>query len=143
MKKKNLNKVFMVLLLLSILVLSACYSTKEKRYYAQKDNYINATGTVIHIAYSKDNSEMCIGFSDLTPTFDDISFEIVGDNLSIVQNNNIDEKIKIGDKIEFITAPKYFGDGYVMPIVAISVDGEELLEFEEGYANFLKWLEIK
>lgn len=60
-----------------------------------------------------------------------------------MQKNNIDEQIKIGDTIQFVTAPKYFGDGYVMPIVAISVDGEVLLEFEEGYANFLKWLEIK
>ena len=143
MKKTNSNKVFMVLLLLNILVLSACYSAKEKKYYAQKDNYINATGTVIHIAYSKDHTELYLGFSELTPTFDDIDFKIVGDNLSIVQKNNIDEKIKTGDKIEFITAPKYFGDGYVMPIVAISVDGEVLLEFEEGYANFLKWLEVK
>lgn len=141
MKKMNSNKVFMVFLLLNILVLSACYSAKEKEYYAQKDNYINATGTVIHIAYSEDNSEMYIGFSNLNPTFDDITFEIVGDNLSIVQKNNIDEKIKIGDKIEFITAPRYFGDGYVMPIVALSVNGEDLLEFEEGYDNFLKWLE--
>ena len=141
MKKTNSKKVFMMLLLLYILFLSACYSTKVKEYYKEKDNFVTATGTIIHIAYSKDNTELYLGFSDLTPTFDDIDFKIVGDNLSIVQKNNIDEKIKIGDKIEFITAPRYFGDGYVMPIVAISVNGEELLEFEEGYANFLKWLE--
>ena len=143
MKKTNSKKVFMVLLLLYILVLSACDSTKIKEYYKEKDNFVTATGTIIHIAYSKDNTELYLGFSDLTPTFDDINFKIVGDNLSIVQKNNIDEKIKIGDKIEFITAPRYFGDGYVMPIVAVSVNGEELLEFEEGYANFLKWLEAQ
>lgn len=40
-----------------------------------------------------------------------------------------------------MTAPRYFGDGYVMPIVAISVDGEQLLDYEEGYANFMEWLE--
>ena len=143
MKKTNSKKVFMVLLLLYILVLSACDSTKIKEYYKEKDNFVTATGTIIHIAYSKDNTELYLGFSDLTPTFDDINFKIVGDNLSIVQKNNIDEKIKIGDKIEFITAPRYFGDGYVMPMVAVSVNGEELLEFEEGYANFLKWLEAQ
>ena len=141
MKKTNSKKVFMMLLLLYILVLSACDSTKIKEYYKEKDNFVTATGTIIHIAYSKDNTELYLGFSDLTPTFDDICFKIVGDNLSIVQKNNIDEKIKIGDTIEFITAPRYFGDGYVMPMVAVSVNGEELLEFEEGYANFLKWLE--
>ena len=39
-----------------------------------------------------------------------------------------------------MTAPKCFGDGYVMPIVAVSVDGEVLLEFEEGFENFLEHL---
>lgn len=140
-KTKIFNKLLMLLLLIGIFVLSACNSTKMKEYYRQKDNFINATGTIRHIAYNDDNSALYLGFSDLSPTFDDNSFKIVGDNLSIVQKNNIDEKIKIGDKIEFITAPRYFGDGYVMPIVALSVNGEDLLEFEEGYDNFLKWLE--
>ena len=114
-----------------------------REYYRQKDNFVTATGTIRHIAYNDDSSALYLGFTDLSPTFDDNSFKIVGNNLPIVQKNNIDEKIKIGDKIEFITAPEYFGDGYVMPIVAVSVNGEELLEFEEGYANFLKWLEEK
>ena len=42
--------------------------------------------------------------------------------------------------VSFMTAPRYFGDGYIMPIVEISVDGEELLSFEEGYENLLEWL---
>ncbi|MDE6014773.1 MAG: hypothetical protein K2H41_03575 [Acetatifactor sp.] len=141
MKKKNSNKILIVLLLCT-LFLSACYSAKEKEYYVQKDNYVNASGTIRHIAYNDDGSALYLGFSELSPTFDDNSFKIVGDNLAIVQKNNIDEKIKMGDKIEFITAPRYFGDGYVMPIVAVSVNGEELLEFEEGYANLLKWLGV-
>ena len=33
-----------------------------------------------------------------------------------------DDMIKVGDQIEFVTAPKYFGDGYVMPIVAMKRD---------------------
>ncbi|HIV47949.1 MAG TPA: hypothetical protein H9749_09110, partial [Candidatus Acutalibacter stercorigallinarum] len=70
-----------------------------------------------------------------------IAFKIVGDNVQIVLENGISEKIKLGDTVEFVTAPRYFGDGYVMPIVAISVDGEQLLDYEEGYANFMEWLE--
>lgn len=65
----------------------------------------------------------------------------MGKNLLIVRENKIDEKIEIGDRIEFITAPKYFGDGYVMPIAEITVNGEKLLAFEEGFPNFLDWLE--
>lgn len=140
---KMFNRILILFLLTGTLVLSACDSTKMKEYYMEKDNFVTATGTIRHIAYNDDSSTLYLGFTDLSPTFDDNSFKIVGNNLSIVQKNNIDEKIKIGDKIEFITAPQYFGDGYVMPMVAVSVNGEELLEFEEGYANFLKWLEEK
>ena len=72
--------------------------------------------------------------------FDGNGFEIVGENLSIVKEKGIKQKIALGDEVEFISAPRYFGDGYVMPIVEITVDGETLLEFEEGYANLLRWL---
>ena len=30
--------------------------------------------------------------------------------------------------------------GYVMPIVSLTIDGNMVLEFEEGVSNFLDWL---
>lgn len=128
-------------LLCLIAVTTSCTATKMRDYYSQKNNYINATGIISHISYNKDKTALYLGFSDLTPYFDDNSFKIVGDNLLIVQKKGIDEKIKIGDPVDFITAPRYFGDGYVMPIVEISVNSEELLDFEEGFINLLKWLD--
>ena len=131
--------VFILALCLAFL-LSSCfgYTMKEKMYYSQKDNYVNATGIITHI--NEGTSALYLGFSDLSPQFDDNSFKIVGDNLSIVEDRGINQKIKVGDRVEFITAPRYFGDGYVMPIVAISINGEELLTFDEGFPNLLKWL---
>ena len=138
MRKKPIVLIF---ILCTVLFCSGCsYWVREVKYYSQRDNYVNAVGTVTHIAYSEDNMELCLGFSELTPTFDDTDFEIVGENLRIAQDNGIDTKIKIGDQVEFITAPRYFYDGYIMPIVAISVNGECLLEFEEGFGNFFKWI---
>ena len=132
----------LVILLLCLFVFStSCASRKMKDYYSQESNYVNATGIVTHISYDENRSALYLGFSDLDPQFDDNSFKIVGDNLPIVQQNGIDEKIEIGDQVTFITAARYFGDGYVMPIVEISVNEEELLNFEEGLANFLKWLD--
>lgn len=134
----------MLALAISLLYLigfsTACTAAKMQNYYSQKQNYINATGIVTHISYNEDKSALYLGFSDLSPQFDDNSFKIVGDNLKLVQQNGIEEKIKIGDQVDFITAARYFGDGYVMPIVGISVNKEELLNFEEGYSNLLKWL---
>lgn len=139
---RGFKRAALVISLLCFLVCStSCTARKMKDYYSQKSNYVNATGIVTHISYNEDRSALYLGFSDLNPQFDDNSFKIVGDNLPIVQQNGIDGKIEIGDQVDFITAARYFGDGYVMPIVEISVDKEELLNFEDGFANLLKWLD--
>ena len=109
-------------------------------YYSQKSHYVEASGVVSYISYNEDGSALYIGFSEVEPRFSDVTFKIVGNNLSVVQQNSIDSKLAIGKTILFTSAPKYFGDGYVMPIVAISVDGEELLSFDVGYTNLLQWL---
>ena len=118
----------------------SCNSSEKIEYYSQKENYISVTGTVSSINYNEETTALYIGFSELSSDFDDTCFKIVGENLEIVKVNGIDYKLKTGEQITFITAPKYFGDGYVMPMVAISISGENLLEFEEGYKNFLDWL---
>ena len=136
------KRVALILLALCIIALtSSCVTRRMRNYYAQESNYINATGIVTYISYNDDKSALYLGFSDLTPRFDDNCFKIVGDNLPIAQQNGIDDKIKLGDQVDFVTAPKYFGDGYVMPIVEITVDGETLLAFEDGYPNLLEWLD--
>lgn len=138
-----MNKKISVILIPSlclVLTLSGCMRAKQRAYYVQQDNYINAAGIVTHVAYSDDYTTLYLGFEELTPEFDDTCFKIIGDSLLIVQERGIDEKLRLGDRIEFITAPKYFGDGYIMPIVGITIDGETLLEFEEGYESLMEWL---
>ena len=141
MQKMIKKSMLMVLSVCLCIILSSCSRLQQIDYYSNQDNYVNATGTVVHIAYDEDNTALYLGFDDLDPEFDDTCFKIIGDNLPIVQENGIDEQIQIGDTVEFITAPKYFGDGYVMPIVAIYVDEVELLGFDEGFENFIEWLE--
>ena len=152
MKKRILVKsIAIVIFLLCLLVFStSCTAQKMKDYYSQKSNYITATGTVTHIAYSDEDDILYYGFSDLeynsTPTypyhFEYYGFKIVGKNFEIVHEKNIDEKVKVGDKITFIAAPRYFYDGYSIPIVGISVGDEEILEFNEGVDNLLMYLAI-
>ena len=133
--------IVLAIILCLIFCLSSCKMTEKQKYYSQKGNYIDATGRVTYIFYDDDHEALYFEFSELTPQMDDICFKIIGENVSIVQEKGIDQIIKIGDQVNFITAPKYFGDGYVMPIVAISVNGEQILSFEEGFSNFQKWLE--
>ena len=142
MKGKPICKLVAALLVLCLWVtlLSACDRKKMLDYYSEKENYVDATGTVVHIKYNEDETALYLGFSDLSYNFDDTCFKIVGENLRIVCEKGIDNKLKLGDQIKFTSAPRYFGDGYVMPIVAIHVNGECLLDFEAGYTNLLDWL---
>lgn len=142
------NKVWRIWFVLSCLIvlsglLTSCLSIRYRIYYPVKDNYIEVSGVVIYMEYSDDHTVLYIAFSDMDRKLDDRSFKIVGENLRIVEKNGIVDKIKIGDRVTFVTAPKYFGDGYVMPIVAISANGESLLDFDEGFKNFMDYLNIR
>ena len=139
MKRNSLPKSIMIIISICILLCS-CNSVGRIEYYTQKENYISVTGTISSIKYNEEATALYIDFSDLSPVLDDTCFKIVGKNLETVKSNRIDDKLKIGEQIIFITAPKYFGDGYVMPIVSISISGENLLGFEEGYENLIDWL---
>ena len=138
MKKRIKN--IIIISIFVMLCVSLCSCQSMRKYYLQKENYISVTGTVASIKYDVDATTLYVSFSKLSPTLDDIGFEIVGENLNIVQARGIDKKLKIGEQITFITAPKYFGDGYIMPIVSITINGETLLEFEDGYENFMAYL---
>ncbi len=132
-----------VSLLCVLMLLTSCTDSKMRKYYAEKDNYITVTGTVTHLKYNEAKTVLYIGFSDLNTRLDDNTFKIEGKNFSIVEENGIGEKIQLGDTVEFVTAPRYFGDGYIMPIVAISAHDETLLTFEEGFPNYLEFLGVR
>lgn len=142
MNKISLLKLIKIITATGILLvlLCSCNSSEIIEYYSQKENYISVTGTVSNIKYNEDTTALYIDLSELSPALDDTCFKIAGENLEIVKAKKFDDKLKTGEQITFITAPKYFGDGYVMPIVAISISGENLLDFEEGYKNLLNWL---
>lgn len=141
MKKSSSRKLIVIIAACILLVsLCSCSSAKQSKYYSQRENYISVTGTVSHIKYNEDRTALYVAFSEMSPVLDDKNFKIVGENLKIAKANKIDDKLKVGEEITFITAPRYFGDGYVMPIVAISINGEVLLDFEVGYENLLDWL---
>ncbi len=133
-----------IVLLILVICITALFRSCEKArlqdYYAEQKNYVSATGTVTYISYHKEGTELFYRISDTSYKFSDTSFKIAGKNLKIVQEKGIDEKVKVGDKITFVSAPGYFYDAYVMPIVALSVNGETLLDFDEGFKNLQEWL---
>ena len=133
----------LIALLLTFVIgtsLLSCSTQKERSYYADKNNYITATGTVVHVKYNQEQDALYLAFEDLDYPFSDPNFKIIGKNLEIVQNNGIDEILQLGDTVSFTAAPKYFGAGYVIPLVEVSVAGQTLLSFDDGFHNLQKWL---
>ena len=129
-----------IAIMLLLLCLVGCHSGE---YYADENNYITAVGTVVHIQYTNDGEELYLGISGLGSEFADVNFRIVGDGLTAAQGRGIDGKLQIGDEVTFISAPSYFGDGYVVPIAALTVHGETLVEFDEGFESIRQWMAEK
>ena len=86
-----------------------------------------------------DNIELYIFFNDpdVSKEFGDYQFVVKGKSMEFITEKGIKDKIKVGSVVEFTAAPGIFGDGYAIPLVAITVDGDELLTFDEGYENLL------
>ena len=90
-----------------------------------------------HIGWAEDKSFVCLSFEDIPEEYSDGSFVVEGENLRILVENGFSNKVKLGTEVVYVSAPRYFWDGYMMPIVELSVDGEVLLPFEEGKTNLL------
>ena len=125
---------------LLVLVTTSCANTNMERinYYSNEQNYIEITGTIDHVMFDDEQKVFYLGFSSLSQKTDDDCFKVVGDAYSRVVANK--EYIQIGATATFVTAPKYYGNGYVMPIVSLSVDGRNVLEYEDGFPSLLDWL---
>ena len=128
----------MIVLLLALAGCGGVAKSVEKEYYMDINNYITEEAVVDTITYDKKLEYIGIRLSDISDAYQGERFIIEGENLDIVLSNGILEKIEPNSVIEFTSAPAFFGNGYLMPIVQLSINGETLLSFEEGYANLLE-----
>lgn len=133
-----LRCIFMLIIWCVMLVITGCYEIHEKKYYSDVNNFITEEAVVDNIIYDADGGDIVLWLSDIHDSYQSSAFMIKGENFQVVMDREILNKIKIGDVITFTSAPGYFGNGYFMPIVAISISGEELLGFEVGYENLMK-----
>ena len=135
----NFSKtVVMIVLLLALVGCGGVAKSVEKEYYMDVNNYITEEAVVDSIKYDKKIEYIGFRLSEISDAYQGERFIIEGENLDIVLANGILEKIEPNSVIEFTSAPAFFGNGYLMPIVQLSVNGETLLSFEEGYANLLE-----
>ncbi len=126
---------FCVILLLIVSI--GCTKNREKEYYEDINNYISDEAIVENIIYNEEEDYIVLWLSVTNEAYQIPNFIIEGENANIVLKKDILEKLKVGDTVKFISAPKIFGNGDFLPIVALSVSNDKLLDFETGYENLL------
>lgn len=137
MKESIRKGVALLLIIMMTFPSYGCYQSREKKYYSDDNNYLTEEAVVDNIIFDKEKNIIYFWLSEIDEEYQDSTFKIEGESVNILLKNNIFEKIKVGNEITYTSAPRYFGDGYCMPIVAISINGEELLDFEEGLENLI------
>ncbi len=111
------------------------------KYYKQQENYIMCTGIIKEISCTEDLSKICIEIENIEPNeFQNNKFYICGKGKDIVESNGIYQDLKTGDKIKFMSASRFYGDEYVVPIVYLEKEGEIYLTFHDGYNAFMEIL---
>ena len=129
-----------------ILILSACdfnapLRNKMLDFYNQNSNYVQLTGVVMKMECLEELDQLRIGVKILTENH---SFSSVVENEYVdfvIVNWSVNSfELKINDTIDFTSAPFYFYNGHIYPIVEIKKDGQEYLSFHEGKDNYLKWI---
>lgn len=139
---KHCNKILLFLTIYFFaLVVSSCTMTNNEKinYYSNEQNYVKITGTINHIVFDEEQEVLYLGFTNLSKETDDNCFKVVGDSYSVVVANK--DFIQSGKTATFVTAPKYYGNGYVIPIVSLTIDDNNILEYEVGFWNLLQWLQ--
>jgi len=142
--KKRYIVAFIVIVLLAftsplfyLWISDFAYTMQEKKYYSEIDNFITDEAVVTNIIYNEKNNSVILWLSDIDKAYQDSTFKVNSANTDILFENGFFDNVKKGDKITYISAPGYFGDGYIMPIVALNKDNESFLTFSAGYENLM------
>lgn len=146
MRQKHIFKKLLTITILVFFLIITLLILDNKRmwdYYKTEDAFISSQGVVTYINHDEQEGQIYLSLSGIAPCFDDNCFKIVGLNYKIVMENGLLDQLRIGDTVEFVGSPRVFGDGYVLPLIAISAHDTHFLIQEQGYPNFMDWLRSK
>ena len=134
--KKITIFIFSIILSMS---LTSCgeyvYYLQEKTYYEDDDNYMNFEGVIEEI-YDEGEDEgiaiLKITVSENSQYLTEDYFKLIHDIYEVVYENGFFTDVAVGDTVSFVAAPEYFGDGYNVPIVALSKGETTYIDFTLG-----------
>lgn len=137
MKKSTILVVAIILLsvILSVIMFSVCSNlilkNKLLEKYSDDQNYVALSGKIVEV----DGLVVVIQCEELSEY---ISYEDDLCEYYIHSKQILD--LKVGDEIQFITVPFHFYNGHQLPIVELKTSESTLLEFADGKANLIDWV---
>ena len=133
MKKSTILVV--AIILLSVMMLSGCsdliLKNKLLEKYSDDQNYVALSGKIVEV----DGLAVVIQCEELSEY---LSYEDDLCEYYIHSKQILD--LKVGDEIQFITAPFHFYNGHQLPIVELRTSESTLLEFADGKTNLIDWV---
>ena len=149
-----MKKLLLIPLSFLLMFLSGCQllfmSNKNMlKYYVDNDNYGEVIGEVIekNVAYATDSFQSSclltieVSFGAEFYKKDGLEIELpINDYFEIFGHEELYVMVDVGDVIKFVSAPRIFYDGHNKPIVSLSKDGQTMLSFEKGKADYIEWI---
>ncbi len=139
MKKKIIKAILIWASVILVLRMQKTWDFRQYRYYKETKNFISLTVEVEDFYYVAGEGRRIEAYYLVTtskPTgFSDRTFVIEGRNAELVRLTGAEQKISRGSLIEIISAPRYFYDGYDMPIAGMTIQNDDVLLFPTGYEN--------
>lgn len=131
--------VSILLLLSSIFFIVSCdYNAplrkKMLEYYSDDNNYVELQGVVI-------SPENDCGYMEIDILTESHVFPLNAQTGYGEFESGLIYNLTPGDKITLVSAPMYFYNGHVLPVMALKKDDVVILTFEDGKSSYLAWIE--
>ena len=132
-----MRKFAMIIILFSITAMAGCSLSNQRmakkmiEKYSIEQNYVALSGEIIE--FNQNNVVIkCEEIKNYISYEDDVcEYYVYSDEIL---------DLKIGDQIDFVTAPFHFYNGHKLPIIEVKKDGCTLLPFEDGKNNLIEWV---
>ena len=133
----KLKTVFVILVFFILFTLSGCTSSTPQlerfmlEKYEDDQNYVALSGEIVE----HDDDRVIIRCEELKEYID-----YATDTCDYYIYSTQPIELTNGDTIDFITVPFHFYNGQHLPIVQVTINGTELLSFDEGKINLINWV---
>ncbi|GEM_PF-3493355 len=131
------KKLFVISIFILLCTLSGCTlaTPQLERFMLEKyeddQNYVALSGEIVEY----DNDKVIIRCEQLKEYIN-----CATDTCDYYIYSTQPIELTNGDTIDFTTVPFHFYNGQHLPIVQVTINGTELLSFDEGKTNLIKWV---